>query len=151
MEKNHLKSAIKGFGIAVLASVLMLALLNLAALGSRDPMKFLGVFAVVTMYTGALTGGFASVKFNHGKNGLICGLLAGAIYALVVFGTAVFVSEKGLIYQLVMALSLAAASALGGILGLGRGDTPEKHRKQMLKAQKKQNYMLPSPGSSGKK
>lgn len=120
MTNKLVKSCLFGVLGAVIMSALLLLVFNYICYTNDDPDKYLGVLGVTALLMAAFSGGFISAKLNR-ESGLVCGLITGAIFVLLVVLLSFSLQTEGngmttksyLIFALVPVLS-----AVAGLLGL---------------------------------
>jgi putative membrane protein (TIGR04086 family) len=115
--------------IGAMVCAALLALMSLVLSVQSVPQVLLDPMAVFAMSVGAFASGFCCARIVR-KNGLMCGLLAGAAFSVVllVCGFAVPGNSWGLGALLKVAIALFS-SMLGGVLGVNTNPGFLKRRK----------------------
>ncbi|MBQ4064872.1 MAG: TIGR04086 family membrane protein [Clostridia bacterium] len=132
MNTNLLLSVIKGIAVGIAITVLLLLLGTLIALRTADPDAVTAWIAHVVRLLGGFAAGFAASRF-HREQGLLTGLLSGSVYALFLMIGAALGGNFRFFGVLLLCLAVAAAGAVGGILGLPGEKSNTAKRKAMLK------------------
>ena len=133
MKKSMLLSAIKGIGIGILVSLILLLLGNLIALNTKDPDGTASLLAHAVRLLGGFAAGFAASRFR-GEKGLVTGAVAGGLYLMLLALGAVFTAGGfHLLSTLLIGVATVTASAVGGLLGLPGEKSPTAKRKAMMK------------------
>lgn len=116
--KKYIKPVFTGvcFGLAI--SFVLLFLFSVIVSSANLPQSAIGIFSFVALVLGSFVAGFVSSRIVK-KNGLIIGLITGAILFLILIVSSLFVvSESFSVTFLVKALAALLASGIGGILGV---------------------------------
>ena len=128
-EKNIFICAAKGLFTAAVCTLILALICCFVGLSMDDPDKYTKIFALVSLFSGAFAGGFATAR-KMGRATLLCGTLTGIfIIALLVFITLGFslpldLGLLGLCAPCVLVLAL-----LGANTGVDLGEKKKKKRK----------------------
>ena len=119
--KNIKKLALStgiGAGIGMLSSSLLIFMMAAVLAVGSIPAMLISPVTVIFLAFGGFFGGFASAKLS-GEKGLICGMISGIIYFIILwlFG-AVFEYAGFGTAALIKAAMLIISSSFGGILGV---------------------------------
>ncbi len=133
MNAKPLISALKGAGIGILVSVILLAVGNLIALKTPDPDTTIGLLAHAVRLISGFTAGLAAARFLREK-ALAVGALGGLFYTAVLFlGAAVIDGNFRFFPALLLGLATVAAAAVGGLVGRPGEKSSHAKRKAMMK------------------
>lgn len=103
--------------IAYAALLILMLVINFISLQSADPEQYLGMFAYVAFYLGALICGFINAKVGA-SSGMTAGIAAGLVYIGVLYLVSLlFKGERGFIERLIINLTAVAAAGMGGYFG----------------------------------
>ena len=128
-EKNFFICAAQGLLAAFLCSLILALACCFIGLSMDDPDKYTKIFALVSLFSGAFAGGFATAR-KMGRATLLCGALTGIfIIALLVFITLGFSLPLDLGLFGLCAPCVLALAVLGANLGVGSGEKKKKKRK----------------------
>ena len=131
MKKSMLLSAIKGVGIGILVSLILLLLGNLIALNTKDPDGTASLLAHIVRLLGGFAGGFAASRFQ-GERGLITGAITGGLYLLLLMlGAVMAAGGFRPLSALLVGAAVVAAASVGGLLGLP-GETSASAKRRAL-------------------
>ena len=133
MNAKPLIAALKGAGVGILTSVILLAVGNLIALKTPDPDKTASLLAHAVRLLSGFAAGFATVRFLR-EGSLMTGTLSGFLYTLVLLvGAAVTEGGFALLPALLLSLATVAAAAAGGLVGRPGEKSDRAKRKAMMK------------------
>lgn len=133
MNGRLLLNALKGAGIALLISFVLLLLFNQILLQMPDPDSLLDVMAHTAQLIGAFLGGLLASRF-HKERGFVVGGVTGVFYALLILLGSVFVDGSlRFLITLLLILLFIGAGALGGLLGTPGQKSSQARRKAMMK------------------
>jgi len=133
MNKSLLLSALKGLGVGIVVTLILLLVGNLIALKTPDPDTVASYLAHGIRILAGFATGFAAARF-HGEKGVITGAIAGALYtAVLALGAAFMVGNFSFFSALLLCLAVIASSAGGGVMGLPGEKSGKAMRKEMLK------------------
>ena len=129
MIPKFVKSVLVGLAAAVLVSAVLLTVLSFAALGMKDPGKFIGAAAYLALFGGCAAGGFLSARLNGGQ-GLFAGGGCGVLFVLLLILLSALTDGIRVPW---LPFAAAAASALAGLAGREREPSPAKEKKRKKK------------------
>jgi putative membrane protein (TIGR04086 family) len=133
MNAKPLIAALKGAGIGILVTVLLLAVGNVIALQTADPVKTVSLLAHVIRLIGGFSAGLAAARFL-GEKAIGTGALAGGLYtAVLLIGAAITAGDFAFLPALLLGLATVAAAAVGGLAGRRGEASPRAKRKAMMK------------------
>ena len=126
------KGSFIGLVVSLCAVIVLWFVCSLAAYSYKDPDAILPVLAFCGVSVAAFVGGIVASK-KHGEGGMVCGLLSGAMLAILLlfvsfaFGKE-YSSENGMAAKLLIRLSAVLLSVLGG--AVGRYKRPKRRPKR---------------------
>ncbi|MBE6621470.1 MAG: TIGR04086 family membrane protein [Ruminococcaceae bacterium] len=133
MNKSLFLSAVKGLGVGLLITLVLLLVGNLIALKTPDPDTVASLMAHGIRILAGFATGFAAARFQR-ERGLVTGITAGALYtAVLALGAAFMAGDFSFLSALLLCLAVIAASAVGGVAGLPGEKSGAAKRKAMLK------------------
>ncbi len=133
MNKSLLLSALKGLGVGIAITLVLLLVGNLIALKTPDPDTVASFLAHGIRILAGFATGFAAARF-HREQGLLTGAVAGALYcAVLALGAAFLAGNFSFFSALLLCLAVLAAAAVGGVMGLPGEKSGKAKRKAMLK------------------
>ena len=116
--KKIVLSTAAGTGIGMISSAVLIFLMAAALTAADVPAMLISPVTVIFLAFGGFCGGFASAKFS-GEKGLVCGLISGLIFFVLIWIFGTFFEKSGFgISAAIKALMIAAAGSLGGIFGV---------------------------------
>ncbi len=126
-------SALKGAGIGILVSVVLLAIGNLIALKTPDPDKTASFLAHAVRLISGFAAGLAAARFLK-ERAPITGGVAGLFFTLSLFlGAAILPGNFRFLPALLLSLATVAAAAVGGLAGRPGEKSSHAKRKAMMK------------------
>ena len=131
LQVNFIKNCLKGVLAAIISSAVLLLVLSFIAYTRADPDSYVTIFAGVALYASAFICGFVAVKKNR-ESGLLCGLVSGAIYAMLIMGMSLIARTtdgSSSPWKWVIYLVILGISALGGVIGVPSGKVKRNKRK----------------------
>ena len=132
MSPKLLTDCLSGSAIARPASFLLLLICAALTSTAQDPAPLITVLPFAVLLIGAFLGGAISAR-KHGEDGILCGLVCGVVYALVIFVIRLFVGSEGFLFALFFSALTVAFSALGGYCFRHRTPSAKKRRAALLK------------------
>ena len=129
---DTVKSSFMGCGAAIVVALLLWFVSAAVAYANADPDTFVGTFGLATSYISAIAAGFVSVRINK-RNALVCGLMSGTAFALLLFLVSRFFDESySSGYSLPISIALRAStllmSVLGAFIGIHKKSKPRRRR-----------------------
>lgn len=104
--------------LGAIISVVFLLLMSLVVSSRSVPQSMIDPMAIIAMSSGAFVSGLCCARIIH-KNGLMCGLICGVIFAAVVLVCSFAVPENSLgLGALLKTMFMLLSSMLGGVLGV---------------------------------
>ena len=133
MNGNLIKNSFFGALVGLVLAVVMVFLIGVVALNTKDPDSLTAIAAHIARFFGAAAAGFAAAKINREK-GLIVGGISGVIYSLfLMLGSAFFDNNFKFFISLLLCLICIVISALFGIIGLPKVKSGMARRKEIMK------------------
>lgn len=132
--KKIVKSSFFGIIIGLAVGFALMLLFNIIAFGRENPSAFVAPFALASLFSSAFVCGFCSAK-NNGREYILCGIISGTIYVLIIFLISLFIHRAGdtgtkLLPSIITRLIVLASSIAGGFLASKKkAATGHKHRK----------------------
>lgn len=121
--------------IAYGALLLLMLSANFFFLRSADPERYLGIFAYIAFYAGAVICGYINARAS--SSGMGAGAAAGFMYIAVIFLLSLlFDGERGLLERLIINIFAVAAAGAGGYLATAKKTkkiSPSKSREAVRK------------------
>ena len=119
-----LKSSLAGFGVSLLAGILLLLGLTALSLSFDDPESLSSAMALGALFLSSLAGGFVALKMN-GSEALLCGASVGALMNLALLVISLFVrdvasSDMGVLREILARGAVVLMAVLGAYLGTHR-------------------------------
>lgn len=126
-------NALKGAGISVGISFLLLLLGTVLLLQAPDPDGLIFLSSLILQLVGGFLSGWLASRF-HRENGLIVGAIAGAFYCgMLLLGSLFAKGEASFLPSFLLLLGVAVAAAVGGLLGIPGEKSSHQRRKAMMK------------------
>ncbi len=133
MNKSLLLSALKGLGVGIAITLILLLIGNLIALKTPDPDTTASFLAHGIRILAGFATGFFAARFRR-EQGLVTGVVAGVLYtALLALGAAFIAGAFSFFSSLLLCLAVVASAAIGGILGIPGEKSSAAKRKALLK------------------
>lgn len=128
-----IKAAFKGVAFSIGAVILFAAIFTLTAYVMEDPMKFIGVFSLFTLFVGAFVGGMFSGKVG----GVYAATLFVALYLVLLWVISLFFKGDGVtpMFRIVVYLICLIISLMSAVLTSKRKSkriSPSARRKRAL-------------------
>ena len=119
-EKSFLFSVFFGTCSSLVFGMVLLSVFAIPALKLEDPLRFIPIFALISLFLSAAIGAHISARL-HRKSGLACGVLSSLLLILVLVGLGFLFSVqiKPTLFM-ICAPSLLIISAIAGICGVGK-------------------------------
>lgn len=119
-------AAIRGLISGLITSIILALILSAVALAMDDPSSMIGLFALISLFLGAVVNGFTAAKaYPDGR--LVAAILSGAIYVLFIWLISLFFRGQAGATEAVSPLGMAlgyagciALAALGGLIARPR-------------------------------
>lgn len=125
-------AVLAGALISVLLGMLLLALSCIPVLSLSDPLRFVPIFALASLFIANAVGARTAARL-HGKSGLACGMLSALALILILVTTACILSLKiRLTLFTVCAPALLLTAAVAGISGVSK-KAPKVHKHKHAK------------------
>lgn len=126
-------NALKGAGISIGISLLLLLLSTFLLLQAPDPDGLIPIVSLALQLLGGFLGGWLAVRF-HRENRLLIGAMAGVFYGAVLLLGSLFTEGKmSFLPSFLLLLGILAAATLGGFLGFPGEKSSRQRRKAMMK------------------
>ncbi len=124
---------LKGFAVGIASALPLLLAACAIAMNTADPASFAGPLSYLVLLAGALIGGFASAKLNGG-DGMLCGIMCGALYLAFVFLVSLFLhnterEHTSFILSLGLRSVTILSSMIGGSIASGSASKPKKRKR----------------------
>lgn len=135
MDTRSFLNSLKSLAAAFLLAALLIFIFNFIALKGDDPSKNISLFAYTALFLSSFFGGIVTSLINKEK-GLIGGTVTGALYAIIIFITSLFLCKDGdfdLVKAFLICIGLIAISALGGFIALPKEKSLKQRRKEIMK------------------
>ena len=121
-------AVLAGALISVLLGMLLLALSCIPVLSLSDPLRFVPVFALASLFIANAVGARTAAKL-HGKSGLACGMLSALALILILVTVACILSLKiRTMLFVICAPALLLVAAVAGISGVSEKKSKHKHK-----------------------
>ena len=124
---------LKGTAIGIASALLMLTAACAVAMNTADPALLAGPLSYIVLLAGAFVGGIASAKINGG-DGMLCGIMCGALYLAFVFLISLFLQDtKQEHASFILSLGLRSVTILSAMIGgslAGKSTLKPKKRKR---------------------
>ncbi|MDD4774421.1 MAG: TIGR04086 family membrane protein [Eubacteriales bacterium] len=121
--------------IAYGALLILMLSANFIFLQSADPERYLGIFAYIAFYAGAVICGYINAK--RASSGIGAGVAAGILYIAVIFlFSLLFEGERAIWERLIINIAAVAAAGGGGYLAANKKPkriSPAKNREAIRK------------------
>lgn len=132
-EKNIFLCAAGGLAVAIICALILSVITGIIGLSLDDPDKYVGIFALASLFIASMVGGYATM-YKRGKNAALCGLING-LMIIAVMVLAAFSFGLGINISLfaICAPSVIVTSILGAVSGGGKkksSKTKSKKRKK---------------------
>lgn len=116
-----LKAAFVGACVSIGAALVLCIVATSVAYAQSDPDAIMPILAFGATYTASFFGGVVSGKIER-ERGIVCGMLGGVIFALVLLFVSVFArnaysSGYDFVSALLLRAAVIAVSCVGGIVG----------------------------------
>jgi putative membrane protein (TIGR04086 family) len=118
-ENNNLKNILKGSAIAIILTLLMIAIFSILLTYTKIQENIIPTVTIVISAISILIGGsLTTAKIK--KNGMITGGLVGLIYILAIYLISSITTKNFSLnnYSIIMIIASILAGGLGGIMGV---------------------------------
>ena len=123
-------NALKGCTIGICSAIPLLLAACALAMSTADPAALTGPLSYAVLLVGAFIGGIASTKIN-GSDGMLCGIMSGALYLLFVFLVSLFLHNAEKEHaNFILSLGLRSVTVLSAIIGACMADKKSKKPKK---------------------
>lgn len=119
------------------SGILFILIFCAVAYSTDDPDAMTKPLSLTALYLSAAIGGICAVRLSGGR--MVCGLLSGAITALIVFALSVipiYDSGLGVGEALIFNALIVPASFVGAFVGMPRAKKPKKHPSRLKKVRR---------------
>lgn len=127
MSKSMMKNCVIGLIGGIVNFIVLTLVFSFICNSQVEPEKYFTLFSYIILSFSSFAGGYLSTRLNKEK-GLLCGLIVGILYTLVLIIFSVFLKEENEKWNyLNMGISLCLP-CIGGVIGLPKQRVKRRKR-----------------------